>query len=155
MNTREDMDAALKKLVVPALRQRGFTGSFPHFRRIAEEVDLLTFQFDRNGGGFVVEAAKGKKEGFTTHWGKHIPAAKLTAWDLHPNQRRRLRRGSDGSTDSWFRYDAKETCESVALKALALILKEDEPNKAPEPTSGIVTSSAEPGAAPIPTVAHL
>jgi hypothetical protein len=29
------------------------------------------------------------------------------------------------------------------------------PNKSPEPTSGIVTSPAEPGAAPIPTVAHL
>jgi len=134
MNTREQMDAALKKLVVPVLRERGFSGSFPHFRRIKEEVDLLTFQFDRNGGGFVIEAAKGKKEGFTTHWGKHIPAAKLTAWDLHPNDRKRLKPGPTGGTDSWFRYDASDSCESVARAALDLILKE-EPNQSPEPTA--------------------
>jgi hypothetical protein len=34
-------------------------------------------------------------------------------------------------------------------------LRKTEPNKSPEPTSGIVTSPAEPGAAPIPPVAHL
>jgi len=119
------MDAALKRFVIPALRDRGFTGSFPHFRRIKEEVDLLTFQFDRNGGGFVIEIAKEKKEGFTSHFGKHIPAEKLTAWDLHPSQRKRLRPGTDGSTDSWFRYDAEDGCESVARAALELILKEE------------------------------
>ena len=124
MNSREEMDAALKKVVVPALREHGFTGSFPHFRRIKEEVDLLTFQFDRRGGGFVIETAKGKKEGFTTHFGKHIPAAKLTAWDLHPDQRKRLKPGGDSSTDSWFRYDASRDCESVARSALRLILNE-------------------------------
>jgi hypothetical protein len=125
MNSREEMDAALKKIVIPALRERGFTGSFPHFRRIKEEVDLLTFQFDRNGGGFVIETAKGKKEGFTTHWGKHIPAAKLTAWDLHPDQRKRLKPGADGSTDSWFRYDASQDCESIAHLVLSLLLNEE------------------------------
>jgi hypothetical protein len=116
------MEAALKKLVIPALREEGFTGSFPHLRRIKEEgVDLLTFQFDRNGGGFVVETGKGNKEGFTTHWGKHIPATKLTAWDLHPNQRKRIHPGTDGSTESWFRYDASQDCDTVALAALSMI----------------------------------
>jgi hypothetical protein len=32
---------------------------------------------------------------------------------------------------------------------------EEEPNKAPEPTSGTVTPPAEPGVAPVPPVAHL
>ena len=127
MNTRENMDAALKAVVVPSLRKHGFTGSLPHFRRIKEEVDLLTFQFDRHGGGFVIEAAKGKKEGFTTHWGQHIPASKLTAWDLHPNDRKRLKPPAVSDTDYWFRYDRSEDCESVARFALHLILGEVEP----------------------------
>jgi len=125
------MEAALKKLVVPVLRERSFTGSFPHFRRIKEEVDLLTFQFDRNGGGFIIEAAKGKKEGFTTHWGKYIPAAKLTAWDLHPDQRKRLHPGPDGSVESWFRYDASQDCDAVARAALSMILSQEELNNPP------------------------
>lgn len=33
--------------------------------------------------------------------------------------------------------------------------RKKKPNKAPEPTSGIVTPPAEPGVAPIPPVAHL
>jgi hypothetical protein len=35
------MKAALKAELVPALRKRGFTGSFPHFRRIAEPTIAL------------------------------------------------------------------------------------------------------------------
>nr|WP_268888411.1 DUF4304 domain-containing protein [Heyndrickxia shackletonii] len=42
------MISALKKIVVPELRERGFKGSFPHFRRIFEnKIDLITFQFDK------------------------------------------------------------------------------------------------------------
>jgi hypothetical protein len=138
MNLRDDMMAALKKVVLPALRQRGYKGSFPHLRRIREDVDLLTFQFDQNGGGFVIEAAKGKKEGFTTYWGKFIPADKLCASDLHPDQRKRIQPGADGSTDSWFRYDGGEECETVAHAALSLILKEEEPNQSLVPTPGSI-----------------
>jgi len=100
------MDNELKTAVVPALRERGFKGSYPHFRRIsATRVDLLTFQFDKWGGGFVIEIAHGSAQGFTTHWGKFIPASKLTAWDLHPDSRRRLQPREGSGTDAWFRYD--------------------------------------------------
>jgi hypothetical protein len=48
----------LNDIVVPVLRQSNFKGSFPHFRRVtAERTNLLTFQFDRSGGGFVIEIA--------------------------------------------------------------------------------------------------
>jgi hypothetical protein len=48
---REKIDAALKEHVVPVLRIIGFKGSPPHFRRnTGQQIDLLTFQFDRNGG---------------------------------------------------------------------------------------------------------
>ena len=49
--SRQAMIAALKSTVVPYLRERGYRGSFPHLRRTsASGVDLITFQFDRNGG---------------------------------------------------------------------------------------------------------
>lgn len=115
------MDAELKSVVVPKLRDRGFKGSFPHFRRLTEGgVDLLTFQFDRNGGGFVIEIARSPIAGVKTPWGKQIPANKVTAWDLDPKERRRLKPSVGSGTDSWFRYDAGE-CKEVAHQVLPKI----------------------------------
>lgn len=92
MDLRKAMENELKSIVVPALRSAGFTGSLPHFRRLAtERVELLTFQFDRHGGGFVIEAAWCGPDGVVTSWGKAIPAAKVTAHDLHPNFRLRIK----------------------------------------------------------------
>ena len=106
MSTRELMDAALKSSVVPVLRESGFKGSFPHFRRSrGGALDLLTFQFDRSGGGFVIEAARAPEQGINTHWGKYIPGSKLTAWDVHPDARKRFKPRDGSGTDSWFRYE--------------------------------------------------
>ena len=59
MPPRKEMIVALNSIVVPVLRHRGFTGSFPHFRRLGtKQIDLITFQFDKWGGGFVVELSK-------------------------------------------------------------------------------------------------
>ncbi|WP_144697743.1 DUF4304 domain-containing protein [Fictibacillus phosphorivorans] len=47
------MDAALKQVVIPILREQGFKGSLPHFRRVNKKnIDLITFQFNRWGGYF-------------------------------------------------------------------------------------------------------
>lgn len=102
---REAMNAALAETVVPVLREKGFKGSLPHFRRVANgAIELLTFQFDKWGGGFIIEIARCAECGFTTTWGEHIPANKVTAWDLAPmNHRIQPQEGS--GTDSWFRYD--------------------------------------------------
>jgi hypothetical protein len=80
----------------------------------------VTFQFDKWGGGFVVEVAKGATDGFTTHWGERIAPGKLKANDLHPNERLRL--GSNGPKgDHWFRYDAGETVEDVVQAVVACL----------------------------------
>jgi len=63
----------------------------------------------------VIEIARGKPDGFTTHWGKHIPAHTLRAWDLHPNDRRRVKPAAGAGTDSWFRFDVGVPCQEVAL----------------------------------------
>ena len=100
------MDSALKKQVLPVLRSMGFKGSYPHLRRMKSDgVDLISFQFDKWGGGFVIEIARGSSEGLKTHWGLHLSAGKLRAWDVHPDHRRRIQAREGSGTDAWFRFD--------------------------------------------------
>ena len=108
------MDSALRSRVVPLLRERGFAGSYPHFRRaLPDRIDLVTFQFDRHGGGFVVETGSCPIDGITLHWGKHVPPTRVTAWDLHPSLRRRLKPQDASEADYWFRFETGDY-ESVA-----------------------------------------
>jgi hypothetical protein len=110
----EKMIAALKEIVVTCLREQGFKGSFPHFRRAGKDkVDLLTFQFDKWGGGFVIEISKCPPDGMTTSWGKYIPPNRVTAWDMHPNDRVRLQPRTGSSTMDWFRYDHSDRGEDI------------------------------------------
>jgi len=88
---RNGLEAELKSKVVPVLREMGFKGSMPHFRRVTSSaIELLTFQFDRNGGGFVIEISRCGLEGITMHWGEKIPPNKVTAHDMHPDKRYRI-----------------------------------------------------------------
>ena len=110
MNTERDkMIKSLNEVFIPELRNRNFKGSFPHFRKTENgKTNLLTFQFDRNSGGFIVELANWSEPEFKTHWGKLIPLNKLTAHDLF--KRKRLYPNStseESGTESWFRYDRK------------------------------------------------
>ena len=104
---RKEIDTFLKKTIIPQFREAGFKGSFPHLRRITEtSVDLITFQFDRYGSGFVIELAKTKNEVFKTYWGKEILQSKLTAHDL--NERTRIHpKGilKDSAAEDWFRFE--------------------------------------------------
>lgn len=106
---RDKMNKKLYEIVVPVLRHLNFKGSFPHFRRqTVDRINLLTFQFDKNGGGFVIEIANCKPEGFTTSWGIEIQPNKVTAHDM--NKRKRIQANmntENSSTEDWFRYDKK------------------------------------------------
>src|SRR5260221_2865136 len=102
---REAMDAALKELVIPVLRANGFKGSLPHFRRVTPQaIDLLTFQFDKWGGGFVVEISKCSPGGYTMHWGQHLAPSKVTAHHLHPRQPEPIQTRRSNRTHSWVRF---------------------------------------------------
>jgi len=106
---RKEMIKNLNAIVVPVLRQLNFKGSFPHFRRLTtERINLLTFQFDKWGGGFVIEIANCEIDGFTTSWGLKIEPNKLTAHDLNKKKRIQSNMNTENSwTDDWFRYDKK------------------------------------------------
>src|SRR5262245_5896684 len=100
---RVAIEAALREVVIPDLRRRGFRGSFPHFRRrFGSRINLLTFQFYSSGGSFVVEIAQCGPTGVSHSW-KDVGPDKVTAWDVAS----RLRLGSDrssGKADHWFVY---------------------------------------------------
>jgi hypothetical protein len=107
LSPRELMDVALKTSVVPALRERGFTGAYPHFRRAhVTHVELLTFQFDVNGGGFQIEIGRCGVGGVTTQVGKHIPASDVRIWDLPTKDRFQIKPGNGSGTSNWFRYES-------------------------------------------------
>jgi len=90
MASRDDMNIAIKAVVVPHLRRLEFKGSMPHFRRSrAEAMDLLSFQFRSGGGSFVIELARVHLEGFDFH-GRHIPASKANVTYCNAMQRYRL-----------------------------------------------------------------
>jgi hypothetical protein len=108
---KKEMIRSLQEFVIPALRKLNFKGSFPHFKRITiDRINLLTFQFDKRGGGFVIEIANCKTEGFTTSWGLEIKTNKLNVFDL--NKRKRIQsnmKTENSATEDWFRYDKKQT----------------------------------------------
>jgi len=106
---REKMNNNLNQIVIPVLRQLNFEGSFPHFRRkTSERINLLSFQFDKNGGGFVIEIANCKPNGFTTSWGVEIKSNKVTAHDMSIRKRIQSNMNTKNSlTEDWFRYDKK------------------------------------------------
>jgi hypothetical protein len=115
-SSKTDMERELKASVVPWLREMGFIGSFPHLRRASQNAtDLLTFQFDRNGGAYIIEIARCPPEGIITHWGKAIPARAAKASDVHPSRRKRVQAHITSGTDGWFRFDAWQPQQLAAL----------------------------------------
>ena len=119
ISDRESMIAELKCVVQPFLRSAGFAGSFPHYRKISTDcIDLLTFQFDRRGGGFVIEIARCPTDGIVTALGLRVPPNKTKVWDIHPNFRKRIQQRPGGGTDAWFRFDAVSPAR-IAAEALS------------------------------------
>ena len=116
-----DVKDAIKIHVVPDLRKRGFSGSFPHFRRITvTSTHLITFQFDKYASGnFVVELAKAPAGDFQMYWGEIVPVKKLTAH--HINDRFRLPTSSSTS-HCWFNSQDFTTKPTTAAQELLWLL---------------------------------
>ena len=115
------MDHAIKEIIVPFLRNKGFKGSLPHFRRQkSDRINLLTFQHSLYDCKFVVEIANCPPEGITTYWGKEIPRNKVTAHDIG----HRLRLGSERyKTDYWFDYGKRSLFVDIYKKSAKEIIE--------------------------------
>jgi hypothetical protein len=116
------MLASLRRHLGSALRSVGFEGSLPHVRRpSATRIDLLTVQFNKYGGSFIIEIGACAATGFTTHWGKHIEPNKVTVHDVNPSARCRLGSSGPESDGRWFRYDDGTALDTVAQGTLAYL----------------------------------
>lgn len=103
--SRERMDKALKEIVLPFLRKKGFKGSFNHFRRVNDDsIDLLTFWFSHYGGEFCIDIAKCSAKGIKDVSGNNILPNKVTAFDINPPERPRLKPDMSRHGDHWFNF---------------------------------------------------
>lgn len=127
---RDEMIAALKEIVVPTLRDMGFRGSFPHFRRDRDEqVDLLSFQFSQWGGSFVVEIAHCPASGYTLPNGQAIYPDKARVHHQHYGSRLRLGvRPPPNDRDHWFKFEphSPSVYSDAALEVLPLLRSQAE-----------------------------
>ncbi len=124
--SRSKMDASLKSVVIPYLRGLGFSGSLPHLRRIKKNgIDLITFQFDKWGGAFIIEVSHCGPKGITTSWGEKISPKIVTAWYMPMDSRFRIHPRDGSGTDAWFRFDRLNLFgniyEKTAHKAVEMI----------------------------------
>ena len=82
-------------------------------------MDLLTFQFSRSGGKFVVELSQCGPDGYTTRWGEHIAPGEVTAH--HLDRRQRLGGGLGfRPPDHWYVYDFENYDPPMASSAAQL-----------------------------------
>lgn len=115
---RNLIDKALKEFVNPFLRSKGFTGSFPHFRRFQNDrINLLSIYHSPHGSEFYVDIANCHPKGIITPVETVISPDKCNA----VNTLRRLRFGEtkkrpgrsfnyafSTANDEKFRHLAKE-----------------------------------------------
>lgn len=99
------MRIALKRLVLPALRVRGFEGELPDLRRVvAEGTHFFSVQTNKYGGSFTVNLGRIPPGHFTTRSGERISPELLTIFHAQRNDAARLRAVPDVDTEVWFQY---------------------------------------------------
>ena len=101
MTNNQIMKKHLELNVIGPLLAQGFTGKYPHFRRVKEDcIELISFQTNKHGGSFTVEvsAVFPDKENKNYVSGSNLSVNELTVWDT--NERYRLK----GMYDGWFYY---------------------------------------------------
>jgi hypothetical protein len=109
LEPRDRMIEKLNALIVPRLLRAGLKGAFPHFRRRTLTcIDLLTFQFAREGGAFSVELAQCAPTGIVTEWGDALSPDEVTALDVDPSKRTRVRGVIDSTVTDAFRFDGSK-----------------------------------------------
>jgi hypothetical protein len=120
MANRAEMIEALKVVTLPRLKSAGFTGSLPHLRRVTGAGgDLVSFQFNRHGGSFLVEIARCSPDGIENPSRGRIPLSKATAQDRHPANRKRIE--EDG--EQWFSF-VEQRPETVATIVANILIND-------------------------------
>jgi hypothetical protein len=138
---RARMDAALKSRFVPAIRERGFVGSLPHFRRpSAARVDYLNVQFYSSGGGFTINLGRTGPDGFVDGPWKDLPVKQIEVGHIFGDRRRITPRDAQGGWHGgeWWEFgprsyddpgpvEPQQHFDAIADLALATFIEVGEP----------------------------
>ena len=95
-----------------------FLDEFPEFNRTEkEELQLLSVQFDKWGGGFFLEFARHPLGPKLMSWGETVPEEELTVIHAPFDTRARLQEWGSKSSDRehWFRYEGLSAEECATL----------------------------------------
>lgn len=126
---RDAMIDVLEQIVVPALTRKGFTGKFPHFRRITpDRIDLLSFYFNPYGHGFVYKFGRCGPRGFVKRNGKRVPPEKLSTSDMLDVQLNWISPALDSTgPEFWFQYEPSDanSLRKAAEASLPYLLQLD------------------------------
>lgn len=111
---REKMDIAIKEISIPFLRELGFKGSYPHFRREKDgKLNLLTFQFSLYSSRFVVEIANCPVEGYRMGPDKFFKPSECRVHYMG----HRWRIGSErNNTDYWYSFEKEPLLGNIYKK---------------------------------------
>lgn len=101
MANREKMLSALKEHTFPLLKDQGFTGKYPNFRRKLDNcIELISFQTNKFGGSFTVETSAIFPNSPNTNYTLSEGVTEATLDVGATNKRYRL----PGMYDGWFYY---------------------------------------------------
>lgn len=113
---RKGMDDAIKSLIIPVLRGKGFKGSYPNLRRQNNyKVDVIGFQFSQWGPQLYVEIGTCPAAGMTFLDGSHYPPEKIKYYQCE----KRIRIGEQP-----FDFENND-CKEIAIKMLAALSEAD------------------------------
>jgi hypothetical protein len=97
---------AIRRHLLPALDGFGFHGGASSFRRVLPDcLDLLSVQFWKHGGEFILEFARCQRGDLTTAWGETVPEARLEIAYVSPLARARLVKDTPHSTSGFFGFE--------------------------------------------------
>ena len=141
MANREIMLSALKKNTFPLLKEQGFIGKYPNFRRKLDNcIELVSFQANKRGGSFTIEVSAVFPGSADPNYTLYEGVTEDTFGVEATNKRYRL----PGMYDGWFYfrdiyrkrtlffgniyYDVPEshTADFVPTKGYKLVTKFDE-----------------------------
>ena len=101
MTNQEVMLSALREHIFPFLKEQGFTGKHPNFRRKLDScIELISFQANKSGGSFTVEVSAVFPGSPNTNYALYEGVTEETFGVEATINRHRL----PGMYDGWFYY---------------------------------------------------
>ena len=126
------MRRAFKRHLIPRLSSLGFAGKSSNFQRLtATAQDLLSIQYWKYGGSFILEFGRRQRGPLLTAWGEIVPEDALDVAYLPVSDRARLQERSEVSPELFggFRFEGfgedVHKYDALAIRVAAMLPQVD------------------------------